>query len=69
MAQLLPPMKTITIISCLAMTGCSLLFEQEAEVPMRDESKYRIEAYCGNVQQYDEDAGKWVKAPYDCKKD
>jgi len=45
-----------------------LLFEQEAEVPMRDESKYLVEPFCGTVQQYDEDAGLWVKAPYNCKK-
>lgn len=46
-----------------------MFLEQEAEVPMRDESKYRVEPFCGMVQKFDEDAGKWVSAPYDCKKE
>lgn len=57
----------ILLILVFALTGCSLLLAQDAEVPMRNESKYRVEPYCATVQQYDEDAGKWVKAPYDCK--
>lgn len=60
-------MKTLIIVFGALMAGCSLIFEQEAEVPMRDESKYRVEPFCGTVQKFDEDASIWVKAPYDCK--
>lgn len=62
------PVKPILIVSCIVMAGCSLLFEQEAEVPMRDERAYRVEPFCATVQGYDEDAGKWVAVPYGCNK-
>ena len=55
------------ILLGILLTGCSLLFEADPEVPAKEPDR-KFEPFCATVEEYSEDAGMWVKAPYDCKR-